>query len=109
MSVEVNELSVNGVDYIRKDSVTQQPVSGDVRIVILQRGWVMIGHYGQDGAKCWLDGASVVRVWGTTKGLGQLALSGPTSKTVLDPAGRVEFHEMTVVARLSTDAKLWKF
>lgn len=32
-----------------------------------------------------LDNAAVVRRWGTTRGLGQLGLEGPTKETVLDP------------------------
>lgn len=34
-----------------------------------------------------LDQANVIRVWGTTKGIGQIALQGPTSDTIFDPCG----------------------
>lgn len=66
----------------------------------------MIGEYSQDGNKCTLDKASVIRTWGTTNGLGEL-INGPTNKTVLDPCGHVEFHEFTVVATLKADATKW--
>jgi hypothetical protein len=69
------------------------------RIVILQRGWVMVGKYWQSGDECKLENAQVIRVWGTTKGLGELR-NGPTEKTILDPVGTVNFHILTVIASI---------
>lgn len=80
--------------------------SDDIRIVILQRGWVFVGRFSQDGTRCRLDEASCIRVWGTTRGLGEL-VQGPTGSTKLDPAGEVSFHELTVVATLKCEASKW--
>lgn len=80
----------------------------DIRIVILQRGWVMVGRYSQKGDECQLEGAKVVRRWGTTRGLGELATGGPVDgKTVLDPAPTVRFHALTVVASIACEASKW--
>lgn len=80
----------------------------DIRIVILQRGWVVVGRFTQTGDKCQLDGAKVVRRWGTTKGLGELAAGGPVEgKTVLDPSPTVRFHALTVVASIACEASKW--
>ena len=49
-----------------------------------------------------LKDASVIRRWGTTKGLGQL-INGPLKETVLDPCGTVEIHEQTVVAAIKCE------
>lgn len=100
-------LTIDGVDYVRADQVKGEPTSSDIKIVILQRGWVMIGRFGKDSEKCWLDNAYVIRSWGTTKGLGELALEGKQSSTKLDKAGRVEFNELTVVATINADPELW--
>jgi hypothetical protein len=78
----------------------------DIRIVILQRGWVMVGRYSREGYDCKLEGASVIRKWGTTKGLGQLR-NGPLSQTILDPAGEVEFHQLTVIATIKCEWQSW--
>lgn len=78
----------------------------DVRIVVLQRGWVMVGRFSQSGSRCALDGASVLRYWGTTRGLGEL-VDGPTEKTKLDPCGRVDFHELTVIASIKVKEEKW--
>lgn len=88
----------------RKTNMTNN--ARDVRIVILQRGWVMVGVYGRDGEDCWLESAHVIRRWGTTRGLGEL-VSGPTKTTTLDPAGRVDFHALAVVATIRCEADKW--
>lgn len=89
-------------------SVSKKAAGKDVRIVILQRGWVMVGHYSRKGTQCYLDHASVIRRWGTTAGLGELAAEGPKSNTVLDPCrGQVECHELTVIATLKCRRESW--
>lgn len=80
---------------------------GGVRIVILQRGWVMVGRYSQVGEDCKLTNCYVIRNWGTTKGLGEIALNGPTDKTILDPAPETEFHILTVVASMKCTEAKW--
>ena len=99
-------ITIDDVQYIRAD--IRPPVAGDVRIVILQRGWVMVGRLERDGSRCILHNASVVRVWGTTKGLPEIANDGPTAKTVLDSCdGDVEFHELTMIAALACREDKW--
>ena len=103
-----NTMQINGVEYVRADSIKPVPV-GDVKIVILPRGWNMIGIFSQEGSRCTLSNASVIRRWGTTKGLGELALKGPLKDTILDPCPLpVEFHELTVVATLGCVEAIWK-
>ena len=54
---------------------------GNIKIVILQRGWNMVGRFERVGSDCKLHNASVIRIWGTTKGLGEIAKDGPTKGT----------------------------
>lgn len=68
-----------------------------VKIVVLQRGWVVVGEYSQTATEAKLENAATIRVWGTTKGLGELAADGPTSSTKLDKAGTVTFERLTTV------------
>ena len=98
-------IKIDEIEYVKKDSVVK--ASGEIRIVILQRGWVFVGYFRQSGHACKLEAASVVRVWGTTKGLGEIALNGPTDKTVLDPCPNVRFHELTVVAMIDCAEEKW--
>lgn len=90
------------------------PKKADIRIVVLQRGWVIVGRYSEKGERGFLDGAHIIRKWGTDKGLGQL-VNGPLAQgqsnyapTVLDKCnGRVEFLLGTTVLMLNCEAGKW--
>jgi hypothetical protein len=84
-----------------------QMYSDGMCIVILQRGWVVVGDYWTDGEYAGIHGGNVIRVWGTSKGLGQLQLEGPTPSTILDPVGPMRWHVLSQVAVMPTDAALW--
>lgn len=100
-------IEVNGQTYYSEQE--QKEFDGDCRIVILQRGWVMVGKFERDGSECKLHNAKVIRKWGTTKGLGEIAKDGPTGGTTLDPCnGLVEFDYLTVIATISCDEEKWK-
>ena len=83
----------------------------EIRIIVLQRGWVMVGTYERDGFYGQLTNAAVIRRWGTTgdgRGLGWLAENGPTDETHLEPFKTpVEFHELTTVAQFVCDPEKW--
>jgi len=98
-------IKIDETEYVRKDSLPQ--TSGDIRIVILQRGWVAVGRYSQTGEHCQLGSAHIIRVWGTTNGLGEIAIGGPTSKTILDKCPSIRFHELTVIATIDCVEAAW--
>ncbi len=109
MEQKINELEINGVIYVPKGTQIEEPIRGDIKIVILQRGWVMVGRLTKEGSECELSYASVIRSWGTTRGLGEIAKSGPIQgKTVLDKChGVVNFDWLTVVATISCEENKW--
>lgn len=81
-------------------------------IAVLQRGWVVTGITVRDeddaDGSLHLEQASVIRRWGTTRGLGQLALKGPQQETVLDPCGTVLAHEGAVVMVIPCVEAAWR-
>ena len=77
-------------------------------IVVLQRGWVVVGDLFKQGHDCMLKNCWVIRNWGTTKGLGEIAENGATSKTVLDPSPEISFNELTVVLFIKCNESKWK-
>lgn len=108
MKLDASEIEVNGIKYVPKGSVPMPQPNGDIKIVILQRGWVMIGRFERNGSDCKLHNASVIRNWGTKRGLGELAMEGKKPNTILDKCGGlVEFDYLTVVATISVDEKKW--
>lgn len=96
-------ITVDGIEY------APLTTTGDIKIVILQRGWILVGKFERKGSDCKMYNASVIRSWGTTKGLGEIAEGGPTSSTKLDPCtGVVEFDYLTVVATIGCNEKKWE-
>ena len=78
------------------------------KIVVLQRGWVVVGKLSQEGQDYKLTDAAVLRKWGTTKGITEL-VTGPTKDTVLDKTPKpITFHELTVVLMLDVEEGPWK-
>lgn len=75
-------------------------------IVIGNRGNIVVGDMTQSGDMCHMENASVIRRWGTTKGLGQLALEGPTSDTILDKCGSFDFHIQTTCGLIKVESDL---
>ena len=82
-------------------------MSKQVKIAVLQRGWVAVGEHSTDGDEIVLSNASIIRRWGTKKGLGEL-VSGPTTTTILDKAGTVRAHKLAVVLTVDCDAAAWE-
>lgn len=76
------------------------------QIVILQRGWVVVGDLFKEGQKYWINNGAVIRRWGTSTGLGELALKGPLKDTILDPVtDGMWFHELTIIGAMPCSGK----
>ena len=100
-------MMIDEVKYVRADSISENKnLSKDIRIVILQRGWVAVGRFSKEGQDCKLENASIIRIWGTKNGLGEL-ISGPLPTTILDIYGTMRFHELAIVATLDCEASKW--
>jgi hypothetical protein len=80
----------------------------DTVILVLQRGWVLVGKYRKDGVYDTLTEGKVVRRWGTTQGLGEIAKNGPLETTVLDPMPYgARAHELAVVMIVPCNPEAW--
>jgi hypothetical protein len=76
-------------------------------IVVCDRGFVYVGDVVADDSFAVVSGAKNIRYWGTERGLGQLALEGPTDKTKLDPVGTVRIPSRAIINIIDTEAAKW--
>ena len=100
-----NTLKIDDIEYIRADSVEVVPTTK--QIVVLQRGWIVVGDVQKTETEVRINNCSVIRIWGTSKGLGEIAMSGPTSETKLDPCPPVAVHPLSVVLFMNVDESKW--
>lgn len=102
---------LNIIRVIDADSnCTESPLLNEtpkIEIVILQRGWIVVGRFHKKDHDCIVEHGYVIRQWGTTKGLGEIAMNGPTDKTVIDRIPTTRFHELTIVARMICEESKW--
>ena len=87
------------------------PQSGRVdlgwNIVILDRGFVYIGRVSTDDRWVYIENAANIRIWGTTRGLGQL-VAGPLPETKLDPVGNVQAPLTALIHLIEVEAGEWE-
>jgi len=87
--------------------VEKKTVLTGFSIVVLDRGFVYVGDVEHNGEWCVIKNAQNIRSWGTTKGLGELALGGPTKDTKLDLVGTVRAPAKAVISLIDTEADKW--
>ena len=81
---------------------------GEIRIVILHRGWIVVGRVFQSGCEVKIKNGAVIRIWGTSAGLGELAEKGPLVNTKLDKQSNTMIvHEAAVIAQLEVSQSKW--
>lgn len=102
---EPSSIRINEVEYVRADA--QKETEGDIKIAVLDRGFVYVGHVKQDGDFLILTKAKNIRQWGTSRGLGEL-VSGPLSGTKLDPVGTVRVPSRALISLIDVEQSKWK-
>lgn len=75
-----------------------QPITTGPIILVLTHGWVVYAPRAEKyPTEYVLHDSSVVRIWGTTAGIGQLAREGKRDGTVLDPNDKITSVERAQV------------
>lgn len=95
---------IDDVKYVRADAVPD--TKGDVKIAVLDRGFVYVGRVSYDGDLLVLSNAKNLRIWGTTKGLGEL-VNGPLSGTKLDHVGTVRVPSRALISLIDVVESKW--
>lgn len=80
-------------------------------ILVMERGFVLVVRFKEDGSDDALfygvKDVAVIRRWGTTKGLGQLAKEGPLPDTILEREECDLVSKDAVYRRIRCDQKAW--
>lgn len=79
-----------------------------IKIVVMDKGFVSVGKYSRTTDQVKLENAAVIRYWGTTGGLGQLAKDGPQPNTRLDPTPTENIPWHAVIKTIDCDDKKWE-
>jgi len=98
-------MMIDEVKYIRADQADVKPTTK--QIVVLQRGWIVIGNVSKTDIEVTIKNCSVIRVWGTSSGLGEIAENGPTNKTKLDKCPDIIVHPLSVVLYMNVNTEKW--
>jgi len=98
-----NSIRIDDVEYVRADA---NP-TGNVVIAVLDRGFVYVGRIEHLDNGIVLRNAKNIRVWGTTKGLGEL-VNGPLKDTKLDPVGTVHVPTRAIIHIIEVVESAWK-
>ena len=110
MSVQekIETISINGVDYVRADQLPNPSACiGDIKIAVLDRGFVYVGNIDEsEEGFIIIRNAHNIRVWGTTKGLGEL-VNGATKDTKLDKVGTVRVPSRALISLIDVVQKSW--
>lgn len=91
-----------------KEHPMVDPSAKQLSIVVADRGHVWVGEVTERSAD-WvkISGARVIRRWGTTDGLNQLANDGPRRDTKLDAPADLEVRTGAVIAIIPCEAEKW--
>jgi hypothetical protein len=100
-------LKIDDVEYVRADSVPQAMVADkDVKIVVLDRGFIYVGAVKVEGDFLTITNARNIRIWGTSKGLGELR-AGPLPNTKHDPVGTVHAPIRALIHLIDVEQGKW--
>ena len=81
----------------------RQGVRPRKEIVVCYERWHLIGDVEETAAGVTIKNCSTIRYWGTTAGLGEIAVKGVTKKTILDYNGEVRVPTNSIVMRIKCE------
>ena len=98
-------MMIDDVKYVRADSVPD--TKGEWKIAVLDRGFVYVGKCAIEGDFLIISAARNIRIWGTSKGLGEL-VNGPLKDTKLDAVGTVRAPMRALISLIDVVSEKWQ-
>ena len=102
------KMNTHSTKTITIDGVRYAPVDerGAIQIVVLERGYIYVGQFENDGTCVTIQNARCIIRWGTTSHLGQLK-NGPLETTKLGDACTVRCSTSQVIHCIEVDQDVW--
>jgi hypothetical protein len=83
-------------------------VDHGIQIAVVDRGFVYVGRVKTDADWCFITDAKNIRRWGTTRGLGEIAASGPTITTKMDQTGTIKVPLKSLIHLIAVSEPIWE-
>ena len=100
-------IKIDDVEYVRADKLDEaKKYEGEIKIVVLDRGFVYIGRVEETDNFVVIRNASNIRIWGTSRGLGEL-VNGPLTNTKLDKVGTVRAPTRALISMIDVEQSKW--
>lgn len=103
----MNELTINGESYVKKSDIINEYKASPIQIVVLNRGWIVVGNVEEKDGKTYIKKPSIIRNWGTKKGLGELAMNGKLPNTILDECLDITVDTANVIFVMNCNQAKW--
>lgn len=104
----MNEITINNEVYVKKSEVAYVAYQASpIQIVVLNRGWIVVGNVEEKNGKTYIRNPSIIRNWGTTQGLGELAMRGKLPNTILDKCLDITVDTANVIFVMNCDQSKW--
>ena len=88
-TAEVNEISINGIKYLRADSVPVTKPNGNRAVVVVDRGWIFAGDVSEENGRIKLSRAVWVFRW-ESLGFAKMIEDWKNTKVDLRPVSDVD-------------------
>jgi len=84
MDILHEEVTINGVNYVRADTIKQLQLSGKRAILVLDRGWIVAGDLTDENGRIKVTRAVHVRSW-TNIGFDGMVANPRSTNVILKP------------------------
>ena len=89
-SAELSSISVNGVEYVRADSIPAAKPNGNRAVIVVDRGWIFAGDITRENGRIKISRAVWVFRW---EGCGFAKIIEDPSKADIRPMADVDMPE----------------
>jgi hypothetical protein len=96
----MDSIVVNGVKYVPAE------YCGPIKIVVIERGFVYVGHVANGEKDVIIRNARSVIRWGSSQHLGEL-VNGPLENTKMGAACTVRVRESQIIHMIEVDQNAW--